>query len=146
MQDNTILTFDLRSWAVDTAQESFANDENAITLDESYPMEIENGEGFIGYQYLHGTNTNVGNFERDGTASIVRIADGSATVTLKMQYRWNDVIDPNPQYSTDRWKSTIAEIVTFGQADPYDIHIGWSKTIIIELDSSGTVNSISNQE
>ena len=70
-------------------------------------MEIENGEGIIGYQYLHGTNANVGDFERDCTASIARTAEGSATVTLEMQYRWNDVIDPNPQYSTDRWKGQL---------------------------------------
>lgn len=38
-------------------------------------------------------------------------------------YTWHDKIDPNPQYSTDRWKSTLAEIITLGQADPYDIHI-----------------------
>ena len=146
MQDNVMLTFDLRSRAVDTAQELFDGDDSAINIDETYAMEIENGEGIIGYQYLHGTNANAGGFERDGTASIVRNADGSATVTLNMEYRWNDVIDPNPQYSTDRWKSGIAEMVTLGQADPYEIHIGWSETTVIELDRSGNVESISNQD
>ncbi len=38
-------------------------------------------------------------------------------------YTWNDRVDPNPQYSTDRWKSTLAEVATLGQADPYDIHV-----------------------
>ena len=67
-------------------------------------------------------------------------------MTLNMEYRWNDVIDPNPQYSTDRWKSGIAEIVTLGQADPYNIHISWSETTVIELGNSGNVESTLNQD
>jgi hypothetical protein len=146
MQNNPTLTGDLRTRAEDTAQDLFTGSDADVDIDESFPMQIENGEGIVGYQYLHGTNANVGDFERDGNASIVRHEDGSATVTMDMQYRWNDVIDPNPQYSTDRWKSTIAEIITLGQADPYDIHIGWSETTVVELDSSGNVTSISNEE
>ena len=51
------------------------------------------------------------------------------------------MIDPNPQYSTDNWKSTIAEIVTFGQADPYDIHIGWEGSSKVIVDAQGNVVS-----
>jgi len=146
MQSNAILTSDLRDRAEEAAQELFTGNADSMNIDETFSMQIENGEGIVGYQYLHGTNANVGDFERGGNASIVRNADGGATVTLNMDYRWNDVIDPNPQYSTDRWKSTIAEVVTMGQADAYDIHIGWSETTVIQLDSSGNVTSIANQE
>lgn len=51
----------------------------------------------------------------------------------------NDRIDPNPKYSTDRWKSTLAEITTLGQADPYDIYIAWhDQTIRRSLCRTGT--------
>ncbi len=33
----------------------------------------------------------------------------------------------------------------FGQAEPYEIHINWSETTIIELDSAGEVTSIYNK-
>ena len=55
-----MLTFDPRSRAVDTAQELFDGDDSAINIDETYAMEIENGEGINGYQYLHGTNADAG--------------------------------------------------------------------------------------
>ena len=48
--------------------------------------------------------------------------DGTYEVTVDSGYTWNDRVDPNPQYSTDRWKSTLAD-ATLGQADPYDMHI-----------------------
>lgn len=54
-----------------------------------------------------------------------------------------DVIDPNPRYSTDRWKSTLAEIATLGAADAYDIHITWHRQTTVILDANGNVRSIS---
>lgn len=116
-----------------------------MTIDESFPMEIENGEGVVGYQYLHGTNSNAGGFERDGTATIEPDGSGGYNVTMDMHYRWNDVIDPNPQYVTDNWKSTVAEITTLGQADAYEIHIGWSERTVVNLDADGNVREIHNE-
>ncbi|MGH3937379.1 MAG: hypothetical protein ACRDTG_01890 [Pseudonocardiaceae bacterium] len=56
-------------------------------------------------------------------------------------YTWNDQIDPNQKYSTDRWKSTLAEIGTLGQADPCDIHITWHDRSTLVLDEHGQVIS-----
>jgi hypothetical protein len=56
-------------------------------------------------------------------------------------YTWNDRIDPNPQYSTDRWKSTLAEVATLGQADPYDMRITWHAPTKLVLDQDGRVIS-----
>ncbi len=145
MQNNPTLTNDLKNRAVKTAHMLHQTGKSSTSIDETFPMEIENGEGIVGYQYLHGTNANAGGFERKGIATITPNASGGSTVRMKMTYTWNDVIDPNPKYSTDRWKSTIAEIVTLGQADAYEIHIAWSETTVIQLDANGNPLSINNE-
>ncbi len=144
MQDNPALTGDLRGRAIETAQALYHSGQTHMNIDETFSMAIENGEGIVGYQYLHGTNANVGGFERDGAATIMPNESGGYLVQMEMTYTWNDVIDPNPIYSTDRWKSTIAEIVTLGQADAYEIHITWSETTFVELDADGNPVSIYN--
>jgi WXG100 family type VII secretion target len=144
MQSNASLTANLRDRAVNTAQELFRSEKTQMHVDESFLMTMENGEGIVGYQYLHGTNANVGGFQRQGTASIEPNENGGYTVTMNMDYTWNDVIDPNPQYVTDNWKSQIAEIITLGQADPYEIHISWSETTVVHLDANGNPLYIGN--
>ena len=102
---------------------------------------IENGEGIVGYQYLHGTNADVGGFKHNGGTTVTPLSDGAYRVTVAASYQWNDVIDPNPQYSTDQRKSLIAEILTLGRADPYDLHIGWQSTTTLVVDAQGNVVS-----
>lgn len=111
------------------------------TFNTTSPMEMENGEGIVGHQYLHGTDANAGGFNHNGTTRVRPLEDGTYEVTVASNYRWNDRIDPNPQYGTDRWKSTIAEIITFGRADPYDIHIGWQGETTVIVDAHGNVVS-----
>jgi hypothetical protein len=65
--------------------------------------------------------------------------DGTYAVTLDSGYTWNDKIDPNPQYQTDQTKSRLAEIITLGQADPYQIHVTWHAQSTVILDSQGNV-------
>jgi hypothetical protein len=110
-------------------------------FDHTTSMEIQNGEGITGYEYLHGTNGDVGGFRFKGSTQITKVADGY-DVKVPASYTWNDVIDPNPQYGTDTWKSRIAEIVTLGRADPYDIHITWSGDATVHLDKDGNVRSV----
>lgn len=104
-------------------------------------MEIDNGEGVVGYQYLHGTDGTVGGFQHNGTTSVKPLPDGTYEVTVNSNYQWNDVIDPNYKYETDTWKNKVAEIVTFGMADPYNIHIGWKGSSAVIVDSQGNVVS-----
>ena len=144
MQENQSLTQSLKIKSLETARLLFESGNSTISIDETFAMQMENGEGIVGYQYLHGTNEHAGGFERDGTATITQDADGNYTVTMKMEYTWNDIIDPNPQYHTDNWKNAVAEVITLGKADPYEIHIGWSETTIMKLDSYGNVLSINN--
>ena len=112
------------------------------SFDTSFSQAIENGEGIVGYQYLHGTNADVGGFEHSGSTVVTPLPDGTYQVTIDASYTWNDVIDPNPEYSTDRWKSTLAEVLTLGQADAYDIHITWGGPTTLVLDAAGNVISI----
>ena len=110
-------------------------------LGENLKMEIENGEGIVGYQYLHGVDQTVGGFKHGGTTSVKPLPDGNYEVTIDSTYQWNDIIDPNGKYPSDVAKSTAAEIMTFGQADPYDIHIGWEGSSKVIVDGEGNVVS-----
>lgn len=145
----------MESNAMLTAKLAANNDEQARAALQAYltsgrssdrfatttSMEMENGESIIGYQYLHGTDANVGGFQHSGSTNVVALPDGTYQVTITSDYVWNDRIDPNPIYSTDRTKSMIAEIITLGRADPYDIHIGWSGTTTVIMDANGQIIS-----
>lgn len=85
-------------------------------------MEVENGEGMVGYQYLHGTNKAAGDFLITGYISRHKNGDYAFVMT----YQWNDRIDPNFQYSTDRQKLGFAKRIPFSKCKDYDIHISWS--------------------
>jgi len=116
-----------------------SREETLYLVDEQFPVTIENGEGIIGYQYLHGTNRNAGDFHIKGTTIRTSTLDG-VTVALDLSYTWNDIIDPNPRYSTDRLKSTFAELITLGRAECYEIHITWNARADVRFDSTGTID------
>jgi hypothetical protein len=139
MSNNPTLSEDLDQRAAENALFMYDNGYSRISIDESYAMEIENGEAIIGYQYLHGTDATVGGFERLGSATMMQNSDGGYDITFSMSYTWNDIIDPNPKYTTDKIKSNFAEKLTFGKADPYTIRISWTQTTFIHLDSQGNV-------
>jgi hypothetical protein len=137
MQQNELLSTDLYNRALADAQNMYNDCILNLSIDESYAMAIENGEGIVGYQYLHGTDSTQGGFQRRGTATMAFNGASGFDVTMEMTYTWNDTIDPNPQYGTDMWKSNLAENITFGRADPYTLHITWTETIQIHLNGYG---------
>lgn len=145
MQSNSMLTNDLLQRAQNTATSMYSDGIYKVQINETFSMKMENGEGIVGYQYLHGTNANVGGFQRAGNAAMSLDGDGGYTVTLQMKYTWNDIIDPNPKYSTDIIKSGFAELITLGRSDPYSIHISWDETTIIKLDKNGNAVSVKNE-
>ncbi|MFG2502982.1 hypothetical protein ACGFSB_32845 [Streptomyces sp. NPDC048441] len=113
-----------------------------------FHAEVENGEGIIGYQYLHGTHAGKGDFTVDGTAEArhdyprsyadrEETVQPGTTVRMRLRYRWNDVIDPNPKYGTDRIKSIAAKIITLGEASSYDISISWEEECTVWLPDEG---------
>jgi uncharacterized protein RhaS with RHS repeats len=82
--------------------------------------EVTNGEGIIGYHYLHGSNGDVGDFNIRGT-----IKGDCRAIAVDLTYTWNDMIDPNAQYTTDQIKSVFGRMISFGQAADYRIWITW---------------------
>jgi len=146
MMDNQLLRMQLTGPAQEQAQLALARylagDGPNGTFSETFHAEIENGEGIVGYQYLHGTDADAGDFRFSGDTAVSPLPDGTYEVTIAGHYTWNDTIDPNYQYYTDTWKSRLAEIITLGQADPYRIHISWTSDTKIILDHQGNVLSI----
>lgn len=112
------------------------------SFDQRFHAEIQNGEGIVGYQYLHGTDAKKGDFQYQGDTTVRPLPEGTYEVTTKGGYTWNDTIDPNPKYSTDNWKSKVAEVLTLGQADPYDLHVTWHSETKTILDRNGNVISV----
>lgn len=145
MQDNPSLTEQMAGYndaqAAAAVQQYLRSGETNGTFDTTSSVALENGEGIVGYQYLHGTNADVGGFQHRGSTTVTPLPDGTYRVTVASHYRWNDVIDPNPQYSSDNLKSILAEIITLGRADPYTIHIGWEESSTVVVDAQGNVVS-----
>ena len=42
-----------------------------------------------------------------------------------MQYTWNDIMDPNPQYASDMKKSAFAKLIPYANPTDYNISITW---------------------
>ena len=93
-----------------------------ITMD----ARVGNGENITGYNYLHGSNPDVGNFRIYGTIS----KDQTGNVTYNVTCTWNDIIDTNSEYPTDISKDVIAHKIPGANPTPYRIQINWN------LDSS----------
>jgi hypothetical protein len=103
-------------------------------FDETFNAEVENGEDINGYQYLHGTNMHVGGFRLRGRAFVIRNHNnriGEHLVNITAHYQWNDVIDHNSRYFTDTVKNAIAEAITLGVAEPYNISINWTALCLV---------------
>ena len=97
------------------------------TINITTSMTIENGEDMIGYQYLHGTNADVGGFNIKGTIS----KDKKGNITYNLTYTWNDMIDPNFMYDSDSQKAAFAKKIPFAHPTDYYISISWTdKTVI----------------
>jgi hypothetical protein len=107
-----------------------------------FHAEMENGESAVGYQCLHGYHLEVGGFQFQGATTIMARSDGTYQVTITASYTWNDRIDPNFQYVTDSRKNRLGNVITFGVADDYNIHITWGSTTTVTLDSRGNPLSI----
>ncbi|MGB5150774.1 MAG: hypothetical protein WBN99_12625 [Mycobacterium sp.] len=146
MMDNQMLREQLLDPTQTVAQgalnQYLANGQRTGTFDQRLHGEIDNGEGIVGYQYLHGTDSTVGDFGFKGDTSVRPLPGATYDVTLDSDYTWNDKIDPNPIYETDQTKSRIAEILSLGQADPYNIHISWQAQSTVMMDAQGNVLSV----
>jgi hypothetical protein len=149
LKRSLLLRGQLRLVALDVARRlESANKDGQFAVHETFHAGLENGEGIIGYQYLHGTNKNVGDFDISGSADVIHLYGQSyegqntseqsgTTINMRLQFVWNDMIDPNSNYTSDIIKSAIAEIITIGEAESYRISIGWHDESQIWLPETG---------
>ena len=102
-------------------------------LDITTSMEIENGEDIVGYQYLHGTNGDLALFKSLG-ATVDDVGyriigevtkDNKGTVRYNLIFEWNDIIDPNFDYTTDQVKAEIAKKIPGANPQNYILRIRW---------------------
>jgi len=145
MKANSSIKYELRNRVINLAQNAYSGSYSTAevvfgNVSEQFPVEIQNGEGIVGYQYLHGTDATVGGFQISGSTMRTSNTDG-VTIGLDLSYTWNDKIDPNPRYWTDRIKNFFAELITLGRANEYIIRITWNSHSEIKFDSSGRIVS-----
>jgi len=93
-------------------------------------MDIVNGSRMSGYNFLSGTDATVGDFQYSGI--IKKDVDGN--IDAKMNFMWNDIMNVNNEYTEDKIKGTVAEIITFGLATEYTIHIFWTQSFSIPVE------------
>lgn len=107
--------------------------EESIQIDMTIKMIIQNGEGATGYEFMHGTNEEVGRFQIKGTIS----KDKEGTTEYDLVYTWNDKMDPFPEaYSTDTVKAEVAKKIPFANPQDYTFRISWEdKTVIYETET-----------
>ena len=126
MKDNSILKKKVQEIVLPLADDMKKNSSKTVNITTS--MEIQNGEDIIGYQYLHGTNADVGGFQIKGTISKSKNGD----ITYDMTYTWNDRIDPNFMYFSDSKKAEFAKKIPLANPTDYTIRITWSDKAVIK--------------
>ena len=128
MRNNRLLTEQINTALLHEAgqKDLFEGDVHEFKI--KIHAEIENGESIIGYQYLHGSNADVGDLEIFGT--MLKDVDGNVHIQYTAQ--WNDIIDPNYKYFSDKKKAKLAKILSFGLARDYIIRIKWENSLIVK--------------
>jgi hypothetical protein len=129
---------------------ALGSDEGVVNVNEAFAVNLENGEGIVGYQYLHGTNADAGGFTIYGWARMVpgpsspsdTATSGARRVHYYLTYTWNDIIDPNLTYSTDAFKAGVAYFISAGTAASYRIAIEWHGEAVVTVDSNGHVTDV----
>ncbi len=131
MKNSEYLTATVQNWLLKNYVYAF--EKSRCKIRRSIHIVLENGEGIIGYNYLHGSNSKVGDFRIEGKISV----DSKGAFTFNLKYTWNDIIDPNLTYSTDVIKAVFGTAITLGNARPYVIRIQWSDVSVLKPKSKG---------
>ena len=126
MRDSGVLTLQINRYLLDETKK-FDKTESSHVFSFSKHMETNNGEGIIGYNYLHGSDSKLGDVEVHGVMK--RLEDGSISVFYAAQ--WNDTMNPNLQYPSDRVKAKIGDIISLGKARDYILRIQWHNETIL---------------
>ena len=130
MNANALLNNSIRSWLL-----TYAYGYSAGLINMRRHAEIENGY-LTGYELLHGSNREVGDFEMWGGFTTERQGD-YLLYHFNITCQWNDKIDPNYSYNADVDLETL--IRSFGFPFPYFspadyvIRIRWNKKLTIKV-------------
>lgn len=95
------------------------------TVELQETVSLQNGESIYGYNYLHGVNGDVGGYVI--SATITRYC---GYITYDATCTWNDIIDPNLSYSSDKQKAEFAKSIPFANPTDYTISITWNDTFV----------------
>ena len=128
MKDNAILTGKVGDVVIPIGNN--LNNGESIEVDMNMSMIIDNGECAIGYQFLHGTNADVGGFQITGNIG----KDDKGNCTYDLVYTWNDIIDPNLIYSSDQQKAEAAKTIPFASMKDYKFSLSWRDVTVIKSD------------
>jgi hypothetical protein len=86
-----------------------------------------------GYNVLHGSNRNAGDFLITGNLTAVRAgpANGAYTVTYSnLNFVFNDIVDANKKYASDvtglQLANNLARVLKIGPPRDYTLRIKWS--------------------
>ena len=88
-------------------------------------VSLENGEGIVGYNYLHGVNMDAGGYVVSAT-----ITYSCGYINSDVTCTWNDIMDPNYQYESDQLKDEIAHLIPFANPTDYVVSITWNDRFI----------------
>ena len=130
MNANALLNNSIRSWLL-----TYAYGYSAGLINMRRHAEIENGY-YTGYELLHGSNREVGDFEMWGGFTTERQGD-YLLYHFNITCQWNDKIDPNYSYNSDVELETFIRLFGFpfpyfSPAD-YVIRIRWNKKLTIKV-------------
>lgn len=103
---------------------------------ERFHAEFPENRDRSGYALLHGSNAQVGDFQLLGWAEVeeaVDPADGAYDIELELRFVFNDIVDPNKSYASDRRGSVFADIISFGRARSYRLSISWGSSCLAEV-------------
>jgi hypothetical protein len=98
----------------------------ACTLVYRIKASIKNGEGIIGYNYLHGADMKAGGlYLRIVARKLIR------SVVVTVYCTWNDWINANHKYDSDKYKADLAKKIPFTNPTDYIIRISWTERFLI---------------
>ncbi|MEA4854718.1 MAG: hypothetical protein VB082_10670 [Christensenella sp.] len=89
------------------------------------------GNDLTGVNLLGGSNKDAGNYVIKGTVTM----DEKGNIITNLEYCFNDIVDPNANYSTDTQNSNLVDSIPGVDPKPYHISIVWNDQSIIPADS-----------
>ena len=130
MNANALLNNSIRYWLL-----TYAYGYSAGLINMRRHAEIENGY-YTGYELLHGSNGDVGDFQMWGGFTTERLGN-YLLYHFDITCQWNDKIDPNYSYDSDMALETMIRLFGFpfsyfSPAD-YVIRIRWNKQLTIKV-------------